>query len=305
MYRTSMLLLATSLFLHLVEISKTYAASGPAPEITSLEIIQVCSDTTCKFTNGLYRVSLPGTKLQSFTAQQIGYSSNKYATFNNNPASINTSITLFDQYNFVYGFDYIYNLSGSLPGVAKAYATNWRDGKEWVASIYIKLDPTLSITKLGTGSGTVTADTGTLTWNGNTGTGIYTANTPLNLLSTASTGSSFDGWSGACTNSSGPCNITMDSNKAVSATFTVIPNTKIGDTYYGTLSNAYNAITADGVIEAKNMTFVEDLTLNRDVSFTLAGGYADDYGSITGFTTLNGILTISSGSMIVDSLIIL
>ena len=256
MNRICTLLLVAGVFIWLVTIGKSYAASGPAPEITSFEIIQVCSNTTCQTTTGLYRVSLPGTKLDNFTVRQIGYSSSHKAMFNNNAVSMIISSSLYDQYNFVYGFDYLYSLSGSLPGIAKAYATNWRDGKEWVASIYITLNPILSITKLGTGSGTVTADTGTLTWNGNTGTGIYTANTPLNLLSTASTGSTFDGWSGACTNASGPCSITMDSNKAVSATFTVLPNAKIGDTYYGTLSNAYNAITADGIIEAKDMTFV-------------------------------------------------
>lgn len=299
----SRLLLVAGVLLYLVTSHNAYA--DIAPEITSFEIIQVCSDTTCKLTNGQYMISLPGSRLQSFTAQQIGYSSNNTATFNNNSVSMNDSITLYDQNNFVYGFDYIYNLSGSLPGMAKAYATNWRDGKQWSASIYITLNPTLTVTKLGTGSGIVTPDSGSLSWAGNVGTGNYTSGLEVVLLATPVAGSSFDSWSGACTNSSGPCDITMDSNKAVSATFTVIPNAKIGDTYYGTLSNAYSAITSDGVIEAKDMTFTEDLTLDRDVSFTLAGGYADDYGSITGFTTLNGILTISSGSMIVDSLIIL
>lgn len=96
----------------------------------------------------------------------------------------------------------------------------------------------------------------------------------------------------------------MDTDKSVSATFSVIPNARIGDTYYGTLSSAYSAVSADGVIESKELTFAEDLTLDRDISFTLKGGYADDFSSITGFTTLNGVLTISSGSMIVDGLII-
>lgn len=305
MHRICTLLLLTNVFLHLALIEKSYAAPGPASDITSFEIIQVCSDVTCKDTTGLYTVTLPGTELNRFRARQIGYSSLNSATFNNNAVSMIGTSTLFDQHNDVYGFDYIYALSGSQPGMAKAYATNWRNGQQWSASIYVSLQPALSVTKLGTGSGTVTTDSGSLIWDGNVGTAYYASGLEIVLLASPMAGSTFDGWNGACTNSSGTCDITMNSNKAVSATFTVMPNAKIGDTYYGTLSNAYGAITADGVIEAKDMTFVEDLTLDRDIPFTLAGGYADDFGSRTGFTTLNGVLTIASGSLIVDSLIIL
>lgn len=289
-------------FIQLIFSANVFAV--PAPDISSFDIVQVCTEYQCvNTTSSPASISITGSSLLYVYVRQIGYAAYQSAVFNGSTVrSVSQTIS---EDGIVVGFLDTYDCGVAQSGLFTATARSTNTYELWTASINISINPVLTITKLGTGSGTITADTGTLSWNNNIGTGIYAANTPLILLPTASTGSSFNGWSGACTNSSGPCDITMDSNKAVSATFTVIPNAKIGDTYYGTLSNAYSAITSDGVIEAKDMTFVEDLTLDRDVSFTLAGGYADDYVSRTGFTTLNGILTISSGSMIVDSLIIL
>jgi len=94
----------------------------------------------------------------------------------------------------------------------------------------------------------------------------------------------------------------MDSNRAVTATLNVVPRARIGNTPYGTLNNAYIAVTGNGTIEAKALTFSENLTLERAIFFTLKGGYADDYLSRTGYTTLDGNLTIGSGGLTVDRL---
>lgn len=165
-------------------------------------------------------------------------------------------------------------------------------------------NPVLSVTKLGTGTGDITANVGILNWTDNVGTANYSPNTQVTLIPNASAGSSFDGWSGACINTTGDCAVTMDSDKSASATFSVIPNARIDNVNYGTLANAYNDIATNGVIEAKGLIFEEDLTLNREVVFTLRGGYSDDYSSRTGGTTLNGVLKILSGSIITDGLFI-
>ncbi|WP_420265436.1 SBBP repeat-containing protein [Candidatus Magnetominusculus dajiuhuensis] len=77
----------------------------------------------------------------------------------------------------------------------------------------------LTVTKSGTGSGTVTPSSGTLSWSGSTGTASYTSGTSVVLTATAASGSTFSSWSGCDFTNAGQCTITMSSNKSVSATF--------------------------------------------------------------------------------------
>lgn len=51
----------------------------------------------------------------------------------------------------------------------------------------------------------------------------YLSGTVLPLTATAETGSSFAGWSGACSGTSDSCSVTIDSNKTVTATFNLTP----------------------------------------------------------------------------------
>jgi endoglucanase len=94
-------------------------------------------------------------------------------------------------------------------------------------------DITLMVTKSGTGSGTVTSSTGGL----NCGTVcnvIYASGTVVTLTATAATGSTFAGWSGACTNLTGTCTVTMSTSRTVTATF----NTSGGTTFALTVSKS-------------------------------------------------------------------
>lgn len=86
---------------------------------------------------------------------------------------------------------------------------------------------TLSVSKTGTGSGTVTTNVppGTLSWSGNTGTASYAAKTTVLLSASAASGSTFAGWTGSCSGS-GACSVTMNAAKEVAAQFNV---TKKGD----------------------------------------------------------------------------
>lgn len=76
----------------------------------------------------------------------------------------------------------------------------------------------LSVSKLGTGSGTVTSSDGGINC-GSDCTEEYANGTSVTLTATASSGSSFAGLGGNCTGTSPTCPITMDSNKTVTATF--------------------------------------------------------------------------------------
>ena len=56
--------------------------------------------------------------------------------------------------------------------------------------------------------------------SGQSGGGTYDAGTVVALTATPAVGSQFSGWSGDCSGSSNPCNVTMDAGKSVTATFT-------------------------------------------------------------------------------------
>lgn len=77
---------------------------------------------------------------------------------------------------------------------------------------------TLTISKLGTGSGTVsTADN--LINCGADCTENYAAGSLVTLTAKATTGSRFAGWSGSCTGKTATCTVTMDAAKTEKAYF--------------------------------------------------------------------------------------
>jgi hypothetical protein len=78
---------------------------------------------------------------------------------------------------------------------------------------------TLSVTKAGTGSGTVTSDPPGIDCGTDCTEDLFQA-TVITLTAVADTGSIFDSWSGACTGS-GECAVTMDSAQVVTGTFTL------------------------------------------------------------------------------------
>lgn len=80
---------------------------------------------------------------------------------------------------------------------------------------------TLTITKTGTGSGQVSANQGSLLWNGNTGTGSYVQGSPVILTATANTGSGFGGWTGCDSSNGTSCTLNMTTSRTVTATFSL------------------------------------------------------------------------------------
>ncbi|MFN8636310.1 MAG: kelch repeat-containing protein [Chloroflexota bacterium] len=80
----------------------------------------------------------------------------------------------------------------------------------------------LTVTRNGTGSGTVTSSPTGIDC-GATCTFSFASGTQVTLTATPASGSVFSGWSGACTNLTGTCIVTMDVAKTVTATFDVAP----------------------------------------------------------------------------------
>jgi hypothetical protein len=222
MIRNTRFFVALALVLPILIVNISDAA--PAPDITSFDVIQVCSEYQCIDTTiNPYNVSIIRGSQLLVTVRQMGYAQYQGATYNGTTVGSIDTARINDNYGITIGFVDTYDCSGHQSGTFTAKAISTRTGQEWTASVYIN---------------------------------------------------------------------------------SVIPNAMIGSTPYETLNNAYNAVVTGETIEVKDMTFVESLTLDNNVDFTLKGGYADDYGSRPGFTILNGVLTIRSGSVIVDGLII-
>lgn len=78
---------------------------------------------------------------------------------------------------------------------------------------------TLSVTKTGSGVGTVTSTPAGIDC-GTTCSHSYAAGTPVTLTAAPGSGSTFTGWSGACTGNATTCNVTMTAARSITATFT-------------------------------------------------------------------------------------
>ena len=76
---------------------------------------------------------------------------------------------------------------------------------------------TLTVSKSGTGSGTVTSSVGGVNC-GATCSADFDGGTSVTLTAAAASGSTFAGWSGACAGS-GACTVTMDAAKTVTVAF--------------------------------------------------------------------------------------
>ncbi|HYD40642.1 MAG TPA: malectin domain-containing carbohydrate-binding protein [Anaeromyxobacter sp.] len=76
----------------------------------------------------------------------------------------------------------------------------------------------LTVTRAGTGSGTVTSNPAGISC-GSTCSASYASGTAVTLAAAAASGSTFGGWSGACTGT-GSCIVTMTAARSVTATFT-------------------------------------------------------------------------------------
>jgi List-Bact-rpt repeat protein/Regulator of Chromosome Condensation (RCC1) repeat protein len=133
----------------------------------------------------------------------------------------------------------------------------------------------------------------------------YVAGTDFTLYATPSALFDFAGWSGAgC--STGPCQLALDGNTTVTATFT--PQQllqRVGSaTPYMSFSSAYGDAANGSEIRSRDAAINGDVHLNRELSVMLNGGYAAGFTTISDFTTIQGKLSIEHGSAIVSNIIV-
>jgi len=116
--------------------------------------------------------------------------------------------------------------SGDCAGAGPCELTMDED-KEVTATFDLEPEPesfTLSVTKAGSGQGTVTSSPSGISC-GSTCEAPFEEGVEVTLSAAPASGSAFSGWSGACTGTSA-CEVTMDEAHSVTATFTANPPEK-------------------------------------------------------------------------------
>jgi hypothetical protein len=76
-------------------------------------------------------------------------------------------------------------------------------------------------------------------------------------------------------------------------------------TYYTTLPLGYTAAEDDDVILAREGVYSGPITFEDGISVTLSGGYNCGCSYVIGSSTITGSLTIGSGTVTIDNIIIL
>jgi hypothetical protein len=133
---------------------------------------------------------------------------------------------------------------------------------------------TLTVSKSGTGTGTVTSSPSGIDC-GSDCSGSYDQGTIVTLTATPDAGSTFGGWSGACSGT-GSCSITMNSNQTITATFNQQPQHTLIVTKSGTGSGTVTSSPAgincgDDCSESYSKVQKVKLTAKADASSTFAG----------------------------------
>lgn len=115
---------------------------------------------------------------------------------------------------------YVFASWGNDCGGASTTCTVTMDSNHNVAAFFVSAR-TLSVSKTGTGAGTVTSNPVGISC-GSTCSTSYPDGAFVTLTARASTSSKFTSWSGACSGTSSTCTVTMNAAKLVTASFALV-----------------------------------------------------------------------------------
>ena len=149
----------------------------------------------------------------------------------------------------------------------------------------------LTVTKAGTGSGTVTSNPAGIACNADC-SNDFASGTAITLSAVPASGSTFAGWSGACSGT-GTCTVTMTGAKSVMATYALVPNSTPPAPF------SFDAQGGIGLNQTVSSNAVTITGLNSAVSVSIANGsYRINAGA---FTSNPG--SISSGDSVTVQLL--
>jgi hypothetical protein len=73
---------------------------------------------------------------------------------------------------------------------------------------------------------------------------------------------------------------------------------------YASINDAYDTMTDNGIIKAREFGFVENLILNKNFQVILRGGYDTDFNLNSGYSSIWGDVVIGKGSLVAENVII-
>jgi uncharacterized repeat protein (TIGR02543 family) len=139
----------------------------------------------------------------------------------------------------------------------------------------------------------------------------YVYGDQVTLAATPSADYLFSVWGGDCPATSAPCVLSMTANRNVTATFNFVQPLQLiynsVTTDYSTLADAYAAVAnnTSATILGRLYTLTGGLVLNRPVTLIFKGGYDVNFSNNSaGYTTLQGGLTVGSGALTVERLVL-
>ncbi|MGO9590578.1 MAG: choice-of-anchor D domain-containing protein, partial [Candidatus Acidiferrales bacterium] len=186
-------------------VTATFVGSGTYPSSTS----SIVTVTVTAGTVETLSVSFAGTGTGSVSSSPSGITCPSTCSAN---FSSGTVVTLTETAGTGSTFA---GWSGACSGTGTCSVT--MSAAESVTATFNVTSYALSVTPAGTGSGTVSSSPSGISCP-STCSANFNSGTVVTLTETAAAGSTFTGWSGACTGT-GTCSVTMSAAKAVTATF--------------------------------------------------------------------------------------
>jgi hypothetical protein len=177
-------------------------------------------------------------------------------------------------------------------------------------------DPILTVSADGNGGGAINSIfpySGIITCSkpaqgGDTCSTTLPGGTIVTLIASPDSSSLFSGWSSGSCPGTGNCSITLNASTNLAGTFVTMPPVKLmSDTfseYYTQLQEAYDSAPANSVILLKTSPTFGGLLTDNPISVTIRGGFDAGFNSQTGYSVLQGLLTIGSGNATIDRLIV-
>ena len=268
-----------------------WSGSGCTGTGSCVVTVDAAKSVTANFALNTYALAVTkaGTGSGTVTSTPAGISCGATCSANFNYGTVVTLAAAADAGSTFTGW------SGACTGTGSCVVTV--DAAKSVTANFTLNTFALAITKAGTGAGTVTSTPAGISC-GATCSANFTINTAVTLAAAASTGSTFTGWSGACTGT-GSCVVTMNAAKSVTANFTLntyaLSVTKAG-TGAGTVTSAPAGISCGATCSA-NFNYGTLVTLaavaNTGSTFTGWSG-----GVCTGTTacavTVNAAKSVSA-----------
>jgi List-Bact-rpt repeat protein/centrosomal CEP192-like protein len=145
----------------------------------------------------------------------------------------------------------------------------------------------LTVTKTGTGAGTVTSSPAGISCGTDCGESLAVG-TPVTLTATAASGSTFVGWSGACSGTAATCSWTMSAATTVAATFNKVTAPTTSTATPPATPGSPTVTTL--VVDATGVTFnVAWAAASSAASYRYIAGFNDGSASQQG--TVTGILS--------------